>query len=207
MLINSNYQKLPPGTSIEELIPCNYPGCKQFFKSRFSCKRHQLVHTKEKKFLCQQCGKAFSFAQHLREHNYKHANIKPYVCGINGCSESFRHSSELSLHRRIHPGYRLKKYHYVEKTKASKKLSEESKVRLEKALKGETTDSNMESSGSKEKVRIVLENQERSQVNDLFGLDMIFLKYLHNITEQNDKMGRPELPLPGIEWRREGIVV
>lgn len=191
-------EKISSDTSSEELIPCSYPGCSQYFRSRFSCKRHQLVHTKEKKFVCEECGKRFSFAQHLREHSYRHGNLKPYNCGIDGCKESFRHSSELSLHRRTHPGYRLKKYHYVEKTTSTKKTGKPSKKKYERVSKAESTDANVESLASKGRAEIGFENQQEKPANDLWGLDFAFLQYIENITMQDERTKRPRLPLPNI---------
>ena len=92
---------------------CSYPGCNQIFKTKFSCKRHNLTHTKEKAYICNECGKKFALIQHLKEHSYRHSKQKPYNCGILGCTQSFRHASELSLHRRTHPEYKLRKYENI----------------------------------------------------------------------------------------------
>eukprot|EP00826_Nyctotherus_ovalis_P026247 TRINITY_DN2051_c0_g1_i23.p1 TRINITY_DN2051_c0_g1~~TRINITY_DN2051_c0_g1_i23.p1 ORF type:complete len:161 (-),score=16.63 TRINITY_DN2051_c0_g1_i23:47-529(-) len=139
-------ENLLPCSSLVDFVVCNYPGCNKLFRSRFSCKRHQLVHTRDKRFACKECGRKFSFAQHLREHSYRHTNVRPYKCGISDCLATFRHSSELSLHRRTHPEYRLKKYHYVEESKASKKRGKRLKGKNEKTSKAETIDANPESS-------------------------------------------------------------
>lgn len=191
-------EKFSLDASSEELIPCDYPGCNQYFRSRFSCKRHQLVHTKEKKFICKECGKKFSFAQHLREHGYRHENLKPYNCGIDGCKGSFRHSSELSLHRRTHPGYRLKKYHYVEKTKNTKKIDNSLRKKYGRVSKAESTDVNVESSASKGRTEINLRNQQQKPANDTCDLDFTFLQYIQNITVQDERAKRPKLPLSNI---------
>ena len=97
-------------TSPNSVYACSYPGCGRAFRTKFSCKRHTLTHQTEKKFSCELCKKKFTLSQHLREHMYRHTNKKPYVCGVAGCEERFRHASELSLHRRTHPEYKLRKH-------------------------------------------------------------------------------------------------
>lgn len=95
--------------------------------------------------MCSQCEKSFSFAQHLREHNYRHQGLRPYICGISGCTEIFRHSSEFSLHRRIHPEYRLKKYQYTETFTYPKKSGKGAKKKYESISEVKTNDVNIES--------------------------------------------------------------
>ena len=65
-------------------------------------KRHKVVHTKDKNFECEYCGRRFALSQYLKEHVYIHTNDKPYICGIEGCTRSFRQTGKLSLHRRAH---------------------------------------------------------------------------------------------------------
>eukprot|EP00826_Nyctotherus_ovalis_P056111 TRINITY_DN7517_c0_g1_i4.p1 TRINITY_DN7517_c0_g1~~TRINITY_DN7517_c0_g1_i4.p1 ORF type:complete len:224 (-),score=6.56 TRINITY_DN7517_c0_g1_i4:220-891(-) len=188
----------------EVLVACTYPGCKQLFRSRFSCKRHQLVHTREKRFACVDCGRKFSFAQHLREHSYRHKGLKPYVCGVGDCAESFRHSSELSLHRRSHSQYRLKKYHYVKETAGSKRLSRKSTAKPKRSSYAQTSKHSPETLTSRERVEGSLETQGQSPSLDLLGLDIKFLYYIQNIAAQNDGTERPKLPQPSGEWTMEG---
>lgn len=193
---------LPIPSSTDKLIPCTYPNCKKFFRSQFSCKRHQLVHTRVKKFACNQCEATFSFAQHLREHNYRHLNIKPYTCGVEGCKETFRHSSELSLHRRIHPEYRLRKYHYIETFEDTKKLRKKYKRKSKPSLEVES-DANLElrqSTAIKEKELVFLEGRCAVDSSDV---DISFIHFLQNITSQNEVMQRPKLPGPNIDWTTE----
>lgn len=188
-------QQNSPSTfcSNEKLVSCDYPGCKQTFRSRFSYKRHQLVHTKERKYVCKKCGKKFTFAQHLREHGYRHDNLKPYVCSINNCQETFRHSSELSLHRRTHAEYRLKKYRYAKKTQMNEEITEKLEGKIDKLLKAETADSNIDSLDTKGHIRISEVNNHDILHDDL-DLDIVFLTYVQNITSQNDGEWRPKLP-------------
>ena len=57
-----------------------------------------------KRFFCKQCKKRFSSKLCLKEHSYKHKNVKPYKCQI--CKQSFRHSSQFTVHRQSHKSSR-----------------------------------------------------------------------------------------------------
>lgn len=54
---------------------------------------------KPMKYSCDLCHKSFSSKHCLSEHNYKHNNIKPYICEL--CNDSFRYSSQFAIHRRL----------------------------------------------------------------------------------------------------------
>ncbi|XP_032180610.1 zinc finger protein 154-like isoform X1 [Mustela erminea] len=74
----------------------------------FSCKHtlayHQRDLTRERCFMCSECGKSFSKSYSLRDHWRVHTGEKPYKCGE--CGRSFRQSSSLIRHRRVHTGAR-----------------------------------------------------------------------------------------------------
>lgn len=59
-------------------------------------------------YKCKYCSKSLSTKQSLREHSYIHTGQKPYVCKEPGCNQTFRQSSQLSYHKRIHT--ELKKF-------------------------------------------------------------------------------------------------
>lgn len=90
---------------------CSYLGCGRLFKTKFSMKRHMILHNKEKNYICENCGKQFALSQYLKEHSYVHTNILPFMCGVNGCKERFRQAGKLSLHRRTHEEYSIKHYY------------------------------------------------------------------------------------------------
>lgn len=93
-----------------EFYECPFSGCGRLFKTKFSMKRHSLVHNAEKNYACKYCGKKFALPQYLKEHTYTHTHDKPYVCGVAGCQKRFRQAGKLSLHRRTHKEYVLKQY-------------------------------------------------------------------------------------------------
>ncbi|XP_060520868.1 zinc finger protein 585A-like [Cylas formicarius] len=84
--------------------------CRNRFLSKTSLERHiELVHTgpqkpKEMKYLCDTCGKAFSYKNKMVVHMRTHTGYKPYACKF--CGKRFSKSGEKNCHQRIHTGER-----------------------------------------------------------------------------------------------------
>ncbi|XP_054274408.1 uncharacterized protein LOC128994135 isoform X2 [Macrosteles quadrilineatus] len=102
--------------------------CQQMFRWRHAVKSHKLIyHSKEKPYVCQECGKSFShpdsFKKHaevhadrvfscqicsksfsrasaLRAHTLTHTDLKPFVC--EKCHEKFRSRNQLRIHQAVH---------------------------------------------------------------------------------------------------------
>ncbi|XP_044221280.1 zinc finger E-box-binding homeobox 2a isoform X1 [Thunnus albacares] len=91
----------------EESFTC--PLCADTFSHRTQLERHMTTHKPardqpqllnegagNRKFKCTECGKAFKYKHHLKEHLRIHSGEKPYEC--SNCKKRFSHSGSYSSH-------------------------------------------------------------------------------------------------------------
>ncbi|XP_037024762.1 zinc finger protein 391-like isoform X3 [Bradysia coprophila] len=69
-----------------------------------SLKSHMLVHTQERNFECDFCGKKFALRASLKNHIFAHINIRPFQCTY--CPMKFLRKCGLTRHQFTHTGER-----------------------------------------------------------------------------------------------------
>ena len=127
-LFDSEASKTAPShTDASKKFDCKL--CLKSFKYQSHFKRHQLVHSGEKYFKCDQCEKKFSQSGGLNKHRKKahqlpslkiqkvksneKNEISQFKCNI--CNKYFKYKSQLKLHERMHVGEKPFKCDYCEK--------------------------------------------------------------------------------------------
>ena len=73
----------------------------QFFHL-YDCRDHRYIHSKEKPFKCDDCGKGFCQNRTLAVHKILHYEEAPHRCPI--CQRSFNQRSNLKTHLLTHTG-------------------------------------------------------------------------------------------------------
>ncbi|XP_064783264.1 uncharacterized protein LOC135507628 isoform X1 [Oncorhynchus masou masou] len=82
--------------------PYACPTCGKRFSEANYVKQHQTVHTKERPFKCKLCYKSFSFLSNLIRHRGVHNGEEPFSC--TQCHMHFAHAGNLKRHQRVHTG-------------------------------------------------------------------------------------------------------
>ncbi|GBO35598.1 Zinc finger protein 782, partial [Araneus ventricosus] len=90
----------PAGPSFSQLNERNISVSLKKFQCDGNVKRHSVVHTAVKQFICNVCQKLFKQKSHLKTHLFIHEEIKPYRCNI--CGKSFTRKNNLQAHGLVH---------------------------------------------------------------------------------------------------------
>ena len=82
---------------------CTHRGCKSLFRSKKALNDHIMEnHSEYDVFECELCHKSLSTKLGLKEHMNIHTGNRPYKCPFEGCSQTFRQSSQFSIHKKVH---------------------------------------------------------------------------------------------------------
>lgn len=76
---------------------------KQFRVSQGLVRHLRETHEGIKKFPCDLCGRKFATRRNVEEHRRIHTNERPYVCDL--CGKSFKQKASLFVHKRSHKNY------------------------------------------------------------------------------------------------------
>lgn len=89
------------------MYTCTMNKCFRSFRDEESLRKHEICHGNEieqdpKNFTCLKCNRVLATKQSLKEHTYTHSGKKPFRCSEIGCGKTFRQSSQLCNHRKVH---------------------------------------------------------------------------------------------------------
>ncbi|XP_078287821.1 histone-lysine N-methyltransferase PRDM9-like [Rhinoraja longicauda] len=92
-----------PGRITERRHEC--AECGKCFTRAGSLHEHQRTHTGERLYTCSVCGKGFAHSGTLHRHQRTHTGERPYTCSV--CGKGFAQAGDLHRHQRTHTGERL----------------------------------------------------------------------------------------------------
>lgn len=88
-----------PKHSVETPYMC--PECDKGFKWKHGLNSHLIVHSNEKKLLCDECGYSTSHLKTLRAHQLSHTGFL-FRCATAGCNYTSRRKENLKIHMATH---------------------------------------------------------------------------------------------------------
>src|SRR5207249_777512 len=84
--------------------------CDKAFKTKQHLVQHSVVHREVVPYVCEVCGRGFTFAAAMREHQARmHSGVTPFDCGV--CGKGFCSKIVRDAHMKVHD---LRKQHFCE---------------------------------------------------------------------------------------------
>lgn len=87
-----------------EKIVCPRSGCTKQLRNRDSLRKHLVLVHGPRNHMCAECGKAFTESAKLKRHFMVHTGERPFLCTFKGCGKRFSLAFNLRTHVRIHTG-------------------------------------------------------------------------------------------------------
>lgn len=78
--------------------------CGKAFLQLCHLKKHRFVHTDHKPFLCPECGKSYSSGESFKAHTMGHRGVRPFPCAQ--CHKTYGTKRDLQEHQVLHTGQR-----------------------------------------------------------------------------------------------------
>uniref|UniRef100_A0A8D2L6R1 Zinc finger protein 408 n=1 Tax=Varanus komodoensis TaxID=61221 RepID=A0A8D2L6R1_VARKO len=78
--------------------------CGKAFLQLCHLKKHRFVHTDHKPFLCTECGKSYSSEESFKAHILGHRGVRPFPCPQ--CHKTYGTKRDLQEHQVLHTGQR-----------------------------------------------------------------------------------------------------